>query len=238
MRVLPLLALVLAAAPAAGPPAFAQKSESVRLQNCIDRIDRDPEEAYQDGLAWVAIGNRPAARQCVAMALIALGQEAEGAARLEELANAPDGGSLDQRGVYLAQSGNAWLLAKMPDAAVVTLTNALKLLPRDAEVRKDRARAYIALKKWAEAGRDLDASIELSPGDGEAMRLRAVTPLKMERYKDAWTDVEAALKQAPKDVDAAVLRGDIREAMRTKGLPDPAGLQDEARDQSPVVVGN
>jgi tetratricopeptide (TPR) repeat protein len=234
MRVLPLLALVLAASPA----AFAQKSESDRLAACIDKIDRDAEEAYQDGLNWLAAGNRPAARQCTAMALIALGQEAEGAARLEALANAPDGGSLDQRGVYLAQSGNAWLLAKMPDAAVVTLTNAMKLRPRDGELRKDRARAYIALKKWQEAGKDLDASIELSPGDAEAMRLRAYTLLKMERYQDAWTDVEAALKQAPKDVDAAVLRGDIREAMREKGLPDPAGLYDTPRDQSPVVVGN
>src|SRR5262245_39868087 len=233
MRVLPLLALVLAAAPAAGPPAFAQKSESVRLQNCIDRIDRDPEEAYQDGLAWVAIGNRPAARQCVAMALIALGQEAEGAAQLEALANAPDGGSLDQRGVYLAQSGNAWLLAKMPDAAVVTLTNAIKLLPQDGEVRKDRARAYIALKKWTEAGKDLDASIELSPGDAGALRLRAYALLKMDRLEDAWQDVEKALKQSPKDVDAAVLRGDIREAMYKKGLKDPAGLDGPEPDKSP-----
>ena len=233
MRYVPVLALLLAAS-----PAFAQKSESDRLQACIDKIDSNAEEAYQDGLTWLATGNRPAARQCTAMALIALGQEAEGAARLEALANAPDGGSLDQRGIYLAQSGNAWLLAKMPDAAVVTLTNALKLRPRDGELRKDRARAYIMLQKWQDAGKDLDASIELSPGDAEAMRLRAYTLLKMERYQDAWTDVEAALKQAPKDVDAAVLRGDIREAMRKKGLPDPAGLYDEPRDQSPVVVGN
>ena len=161
MRVLPFIALALAASPA----AFAQKSESERLQNCIDKIDRDAEEAYQDGLTWLARGNRPGARQCTAMALIALGQEAEGAARLEELANATDGGSLDQRGVYLAQAGNAWLLAKMPDAAVVTLTNALKLRPRDGELRKDRARAYIMIKKWQEAGKDLDNSIELSPGE-------------------------------------------------------------------------
>ena len=83
---------------------------------CIEKIDKDAEAAYQDGLSWLSRGNRPAARHCTALALIALGHEAEGAARLEELANAPDGGTLEERGVYLVQSGNAWLMAGMPDA--------------------------------------------------------------------------------------------------------------------------
>jgi tetratricopeptide (TPR) repeat protein len=230
--------LILAALAFAAPAAVAQQSESGRLQDCIEKIDRDAEAAYQDGLAWMAAGNRPAARHCTALALIALGQEAEGAARLEQLANAPDGGSLDERGIYLAQSGNAWLLARMPDAAVVTLTNAMKLRPSDGELRKDRARAYIALEKWNDAGADLDASIELSPGDAEAHRLRAFALLQLERFDDAWKDAEAALRISPRDVDAAVLRGDIREAMRRKGLNDPAGLNDAAADRSPVVVGN
>ena len=51
-------------------------------------------------------------------------------------------------------------------------------------------------------------------------------------------DIEQALKLSPKDVDAAVLRGDIREAMRKKGLNDPAGLIDLPQDVSPRVVGN
>jgi tetratricopeptide (TPR) repeat protein len=229
---------VLAAFALAAPAAGAQQGESERLQACIEKIDRDAEAAYQDGLAWMSAGNRPAARHCTALALIALGQEAEGASRLEQLANAKDGGSLEERGIYLAQSGNAWLLARMPDAAVVTLTNAMKLRPSDGELRKDRARAYIALKKWNEAGADLDASIEMSPGDPEAHRLRAFALLQLERFEDAWGDVEQALKLSPTDVDAAVLRGDIREAMRKKGLSDPAGLNDALPDASPKVVGN
>jgi tetratricopeptide (TPR) repeat protein len=233
MRAALVAALILAA-----PPAAAQQGEASRLQECIDKIDRDAEAAYQDGLAWMATGNRPAARHCTALALIALGQEAEGAARLEQLANAKDGGSLEERGVYLAQSGNAWLLARMPDAAVVTLTNAMKLRPSDGELRKDRARAYIALKKWNEAGADLDAAIEWSPGDAEAHRLRAFALLQIERFDDAWKDVEQALKLSPKDVDAAVLRGDIREAMRRKGLADPADQYQAPLERSPVVVGN
>jgi len=232
------LVLCVALAAAAIPLAAAQQSETARLRACIEKIDTAPKEAYEDGLAWMGMGARPAARQCVALALIALGQEAEGAARLEQLANDKDAGSLDQRGVYLAQSGNAWLLAKMPDAAIVTLTNAMKLRPSDGDLRKDRARAYVMLAKWTEAGKDLDAAVELSPGDAEAHRLRAYALLKMGRLDDAWTDIEAALKQSPDDVSSTVLRGDIREAIRKKGLSDPTGRNEPSTPVSPKVIGN
>ncbi len=209
---------------ATGAPAVAQQDEAARLEACIARIDQDPENAYEDALAWMGKGARPGARQCTALALIALGEEAEGAARLEQLANDKDAGGLDERGVYLAQAGNAWLLAGAPEAAVVTLTNAMKLRPRDGALRKDRARAYVMQKKWDEAGKDLDAAIELSPGDAEALRLRAQALMETGKLEDAWTDVSAAMKAAPRDVEVLVLRGQVREAMRAKGMKDPEGL--------------
>jgi tetratricopeptide (TPR) repeat protein len=231
-------ALAIAIAIAAGAPAFAQDSEAQRLRDCIARIDTDAAAAFQDALTWMGKGNRPAARHCAALALIEMGQPAEGAARLEELANAADAGSLEARAIYLAQSGNAWLVAKNPEAAIVTLTNAIKLSPNDAALHKDRARASLMLKQWDDAGEDLNTAVKLSPGDGEAFRLRALALLKLERYQDAWDDVELARRFAPTDVDAVVLRGDIREAMRKKGLNDPAGLDDTPDVRSPVVVGN
>src|SRR5262245_15149363 len=77
--------VIAAAVLFSAPAAVAQQSEAQRLQDCIEKIDRDAEAAYQDGLSWIATGNRPAARHCTALALIALGQEAEGATRLEQL---------------------------------------------------------------------------------------------------------------------------------------------------------
>lgn len=232
MRLYVIALLLVAAAPA----AFAQTEEQ-RLQACVLKIDTDAEAAYQDGLSWLAIGNRPAARHCTALALVALGQEAEGAARLEELATAPDGGGLEQRVIYFAQSGNAWLLAGMPEEAALTLTNALKLQPLDGELYKDRARAYVMTMKWADAAKDLDAAIQLAAGDAEAYRMRGHARMKMNQLSAAWTDVEAAMKLAPKDVTAIVLRGDVREAMRLQGLPDPvegeASLEPRKR-----IVGN
>lgn len=233
------LTLLLVLAMAAAPTAVAQQSEEARLRDCVERIGQDAEEAYQDALTWLGSGNRPAARQCAALALIELGHEAEGAARLEELANAPDGGSLEARAVYLAQSGNAWLLARNPEAAIVTLTNAMKLRPNDGALRKDRARAHIMLKQWVEAGEDLNTALQLSPGgDAEALRMRALVLLKTERLPEAWEDIELALKLSPQDVDTVVQRGEIREAMRLKGMLDPAGIDGEPEVRPVVVVGN
>jgi tetratricopeptide (TPR) repeat protein len=237
MRSVVLSALLAAAALAGAPAVTAQEDEGQRLQKCYDRIDRDPEGAYQDGLSWLALGNRPAARQCTALALIAMGEEAEGAARLEELANAPDAGGIEERGVYLAQSGNAWLLAGLPAEAIVTLTNAMKLRPSDYELYKDRARAHVLQKNWADAAIDLDMAITMSAGDAEAHRMRGLSRLKLNRLADAWADVEAAMKLAPTDVKVLVLRGDVREAMRLQGIDDPAGL-DQALQPRTRIVGN
>jgi tetratricopeptide (TPR) repeat protein len=228
--------LIAAALVSCAPAAFAQ-DEGQKLQACVDRIDRDPEGAYQDGLTWLSLGNRPAARHCTALALVAMGEEAEGAARLEELANAPDAGGLDERGVYLAQSGNAWLLAGMPDEAIVTLTNAMKLRPSDGELFKDRARAHVLKKQWTDAAKDLDTAIVMSAGDAEAYRLRGMSRLKLNRLGEAWSDVDAAMKLAPTDVKVLVLRGDVREAMRLQGMEDPAGL-DTALEPRTRIVGN
>jgi len=232
MRSVRLLPLLIAFAPA----AFAQTEEE-KLQQCITQIDKDAEVAYQDGLSWLARGNRPAARHCIALALIALGQEAEGAARLGELANAPDAGGIEERAVYLAQSGNAWLMAGKADAAVVMLTNALKLRPDDGELYKDRARAYVLLREWNEAGTDLDSAIQLSAGNAEAFRLRGHVLMKLNRLEEAWKDVQVAMRLAPQDLNVVVLRGEVREAMRVAGIEDPAGL-DKIEEPRTRIVGN
>ena len=214
-----------------GQSTGAAQTEAARLNACIEKIGVDPENAYEDGIKWLYEGNRPPARQCAAMALIELGQQkhkpeltAEGAGRLEELANAKDAGDIDQRGVYLTQAGNAWMLAGSPEAAVVTLTNAIKLKPKDADLRKDRARAAMMMEKWPEAIKDLDAAIDLSPGDGEAYRLRAKANLENGQLLEATRDIKRARGAAPRDVPTIVLRGRIIEARKIKGLPDDPGL--------------
>lgn len=230
-------ALMLLLPFAGGQSGSAQAAETARLRACAAQIETAPEKAYEAGLAWMGEGGRPAARYCTALALVALGQEGEGAARLEQLANDKDAGGLEQRALYLTQAGNAWLLAGAPEAAIVTLTNAIKLAPKDAGLRADRARAHMVLKKWKDAGQDLDAANELAPGEAQTLFLRAKALKEMGRLNEAWTDIEAARTADPKNVDMLVLRGDIREAMRLAGVTERSPEADE-QVVRPRIIGN
>lgn len=212
MSILALAIASLAMSQSVGATFEAREAE--RLDACVAKIEVDPEEAYEDGLAWLYQGNRPGARQCTAMALIALGRADEGAARLEQLANSVDGGTVEQRAEYLAQSGNAWLQAGAPEAAIVTFTNALKLKPDTPDLLVDRASAHLMMGNWAYAKADLDRALSLAPGMAIAHQLRAEAHLNLDLLKLAKADVEAALAADPENIDTLVLRGRVREAIR------------------------
>ncbi|MDJ0920972.1 MAG: hypothetical protein QNI84_07575 [Henriciella sp.] len=193
------------------------REERARLDTCLVAVDTEPLAAYEDSLAWLSNGNRPMARYCNAVALIALEEYEEGAARLEALATAPDPISLEDRTSYMAQAGNAWLTADYPEAAVTALSEALKMRTTDAELYKDRGAAHLALEMWLLALDDLNAALELVPGDAEALAMRARAHLGFEQYTAARTDIEAAIDLDRANIDFLVLRGDIREAARLSG---------------------
>ena len=190
------------------------RAEQDRLNACIERADTAPQEAYEDSLAWLSAGNRPNARYCNAIALLALEKFEEGAARLEALANAPDAISVEDRALFMTQAGNAWLAANYPEAAIVALTDALKLQRGDADLYKDRAAAYLALERWIEGVDDLNAALDLVPTDAEALAMRARAHLATDNLPAAQADMQEALAQQPTNVEILVLRGDIREAIR------------------------
>ena len=190
------------------------RSEQVRLNTCIQKADEAPLEAYEDSLAWLGNGNRPKARYCNAVALLAMEKFEEGAARLEALANAPDPISLEDRELYMAQAGNAWLTANYPEAAIVALSEALELELGNPELYKDRAAAYLALERWIDGVDDLNSALGLVPTDPEALAMRARAHLETENYSAAEADMKDALTQQPENIDILVLRGDICEAIR------------------------
>jgi tetratricopeptide (TPR) repeat protein len=194
------------------------RAEQARLESCLIKAETAPEEAYEDSLAWLSNGNRPRARYCNAVSLIALDRLKEGAARLEALATAPDPISAENRTLYLVQAGNAWLSANYPDAAIVALTDALKLNGDDPDIYKDRATAYLLLERWIEGVDDLNAALKISPLDPEALTLRARAQLATNDLRGAKTDMEAALAQDPENLEILVLRGEIREAIRLAEL--------------------
>jgi regulator of sirC expression with transglutaminase-like and TPR domain len=215
-----------------GQTSAAWQADQLRLKACLDRVDSDPEAGLEEGEKWAALGGRAAARQCIAMAMIAKGHPEEGAARLEQLANDKDGGDLAQRAFYLTLAGNAWMIANAPDAAVLTLTNALKLKPADAGLLRDRARAQMILQKPVEAAADIEAALKLAPGDPDALTLRALLRKSRKQYDAALGDLDRALERAPQDTKMLTLRGDIVEAKRRAGEMKPA----EAEHAAPMRV--
>lgn len=194
------------------------RAEMDRLQACIEKTETAPEEAFEDSLAWLSNGNRPKARYCNALSLLALDRLEEGASRLEALATAPDAIELQDRIIYLAQAGNAWLAGNYPDAAIVALSEALKLEQDAPDIYKDRAAAYLAVERWIEGVDDLNAALQLDPNDAEALSLRARAHLATENLPAARADMEEALTLDPENIDILVLRGDIREAIRLSEL--------------------
>lgn len=198
------------------------RAEEARLEACVAKIETDPENAYEDGLAWSYEGNRPGARQCTALALIALGNPERGAGRLEALAAAPDGGSLEQRAIYLSQAGQAWILAGEPERAVLSFSDALEMAPGTLELLLDRTSAYMLVGEWDKALSDLDFALAISPGSGPALQLRAEVYLNRKSYGLALRDVEAALAADPENIDTLLVRGRVREAIRVAeqdGIP-------------------
>ena len=194
------------------------RAEQTRLENCIIKTEIAPDEAYEDSLAWLTSGNRPRARYCNAIALIAMDRLEEGAARLEALATAPDPIELEDRIKYLSQAGNAWLAGNYPDAAIVALSEALKLEQDDPSIFKDRAAAYLAVERWVEGVDDLNAALALAPYDPETLSLRARAHLETDNLRAAKADMEEALTYDPENLSILVLRGEIREAIRLAEL--------------------
>lgn len=196
--------------------ALNARDEQERLNACIERVETAPEEAYEDSLAWLSSGNRPKARYCNAISLLALERTEEGAARLEALANAPDPISLDNRTLYMAQAGNAWLSANYPEAAVTAFSAALNMQPKNPDLYVDRAAAWLAQESWMEGIDDLNEAISLSPNYTEAFYLRASAFLESDDLSNAQADLDVLLQRDPENLDYLVLRGDIREAVRLK----------------------
>ena len=217
---LPLIYGVLALSVGAQAQTLSETlkaEEQARLNACLERQKEEPEEAYEDGLAWLMEGNRPGARYCTATSLIELGKYAEGADRLVALAGAPDGGTMDDRAIYLAQAGNAWLVAGLPEEAIATLDDAIRISEPNPDLYKDRARAYLMLEKWEEGESDLNSAVNLQPGDLDTYLLRAEARLRMEEYDAAMADIQQARAIDGENIDALVLRGRIREALRIAG---------------------
>ena len=210
-------AIVLALAPATLMAQTRSTVEAARYEACLERIKDNPEIAYEDGLIWRSDGGRAPARHCIALALLAMGEEQEAAERLETLARAPDAGPDGLRAEMLSQAGNVWLLDFTGAAARDAFSRGLEFAPNDADLLIDRARAHALLENWTASEADLNRALAQRPNNVLALTLRADARLQQAELDAAEGDIERALQIAPDSVEALLIRGHIREARRLGG---------------------
>jgi len=198
-------------------PSFAEDQTvdfDARHKTCLEDIAVDAEDAYEKALQWRDQGGGRRAKHCVAMALFALGHEDEAAYRLDNLAAGADGGSTSTRVKHYAEAANFWLTANEAEKAYASASAGLKLEYDHLELRISRARAYALSGRYDYAETDLTSVLALDPKHSAALRYRADARFKQDKINEAQTDVEAALDLDPTSVETALLRGQIREAIR------------------------
>jgi tetratricopeptide (TPR) repeat protein len=195
-----------------------QVADHKRLADCIDKIDTDPEGAYEDAMGWANETHAPEARRCAALAMVGRGEPAVGAKRLLQLVREKDAGDGATRAEILVEAGNAWILAEQPTNAIAALDAALKLAPGSPDVLIDRARALVMLARWRDAETDLTRALDQRPRDAYALTIRAQTRLQQNVYDLALKDVAAALAIEPKNPAALAIRGAAIDA-QSKAAP-------------------
>ena len=175
---------------------------AARYDDCIAGIAAAPDATVETAQIWLAEGENPAARHCLALALVALRRYDEAASQLIYLADASAAAPADHQAALYAQAGNAWVLAGKPDFAEAAFARALTLVPTDTDLLVDRARARADREDYWGAVDDLDAALDLAPARDDALAFRAAAYRRLEFPDLAAEDVARALARNPNNVDA------------------------------------
>ena len=192
------------------PPVPPRVAEGPDYEQCMAMLPSDPEGANSFADAWEATGGGEGATHCHALALVALGDVAEGAGMLEKLAASSHAPAVARAAVY-DQADQAWLMAGDPARALAAATLALSLSDEDADLLIDRSIASATLGHYEDAVDDLSHALELDPKRPDALTLRAAALRHTGRLDLAEDDVDRALAQDPDNPEAHLERGILRQ---------------------------
>jgi tetratricopeptide (TPR) repeat protein len=192
------------------PPEPPRLASGPEFERCFALLRSDAEAAFAYAGAWDEAGGGDGARHCFALALLALGEPAQAATRLEALAGRSRAGTAARAAVF-AQATQAWLMAGNANRAVGAATLALTLTPDDGDALIDRAMALGILGRYGEAVEDLTRAATLEPERAEPLVFRAAAWRHLERVEDAGRDIARALKIDPANAEALLERGILRQ---------------------------
>ncbi len=200
-------------------PAQAQGTDfDKKHEDCLERIAKDADLAYEEAMIWQSQGGGRRARHCVAMTLFALGHADEAAHRLDALAKSTDGGTPAMRSNYYVEAADLWLKASEPRNAYDSASAGLKIVQGDVDLRIVRARAYAAMGRWDYAETDLSSALAFTPSEPRALRYRADARLRQDKLALAKIDIDNAMRVDGENIDTLLVRGKINEALRLAAL--------------------
>lgn len=214
--VFPLVLALVTSGPAMAQSS-AQMTEYQRYTACLQRIEREPLEAYEDALSWKYDGGGWPAEHCQALALIEVGDPRTGLALLEEIASLDRPGLLVQErlGMWL-EAGTTWLELEDYEAAERSFAVARALVDLSPEAMLGHARAYLGLEQYAAAESAASRLIEIYPDHAAARSARARARLHLGTLDTAMDDIAIAVSAEPDGVEHYVIRGQIAEAIRRR----------------------
>ena len=190
--------------------ALAQAQDAATYDRCLALARKDPAEGFETGSSWRDHGGGVPAEHCVAIALVGLKQYGEAADRLEKLAAKMVRESDTLRAEVLSQAAEAWSEAGKPQNAEADLTEAIKLVPKDAaDYLVNRAAARAQRQDYKEAVDDLNKALAKGPR-ADALAYRASAWRYLNDLKQARADAEAAVKLDPGLVAGWLELGNIK----------------------------
>lgn len=164
-----------------------------QYQHCVGLARTQPDEGYQEALAWASMGGGEAAQHCQAVALIGQREFETGAAKLEGLARNSKASEKVRAGMF-AQAGQAWLLAHQPERAFDAQTQALVLVPGAPDLLVDRSQSQAEQKDYQGALNDLNEALSSAPNRVDALTFRASAKRYLDDLPGAKADIQQALK--------------------------------------------
>jgi tetratricopeptide (TPR) repeat protein len=209
------------------------EADAETYARCMKLARQKPREAQSLAQAWLAHGGAHPADHCAAVALIALGEYQEGAARLQTLAQAMTTAPAALRANVYDQAGQAWLLAGDPVRAYAAAGKAVAIEPSDPDLLIDRAEAAASAGYYDRAVEDLDRVLKARPDRVDALIYRASAYRALERLDPARADIDKALAEAPRSAAALLERGNIR---RLEG--DAAGARGDWEEVGHIAPGS
>ncbi|HTZ69031.1 MAG TPA: tetratricopeptide repeat protein [Acetobacteraceae bacterium] len=210
------------------PPVPPRISNGDQYDACMDMLADDPAGADAMATAWRNGGD--AATQCHALAQIELGNPAEGADLLTNLANTTAAEPAARAELY-GQAAQAWTMAGDTTRAYDAANHAIALAPEDPDLRVTHAIAALAVHQDQAAEDDLTEALEADPKRGDALVLRATARRHLGRLQDAAADIAKALALDPDAADALLERGILRQ--REGNLDGARADWQRAEDLSP-----